>query len=496
MEVVIILVTILGMLLRVVPILKGNVILGFDQFRDLATARQIIEQFDIKFVGPTAGNNPFLHHGVAFWYYIVPPLLVSKDPTYVALWNAAINMFAVLVLYGFAKSLWKEKTTAVFVALIAAISYEWIEYARWLSNPTVTILTIPMVFWGLWIYHKGKAWGIYLAALSLGLSIQFELFLIYLVPIVGLSMLLLKIKIPTKKQIAVCIGIGILTTGTIIGTQLKDGSEGIKAFLTAGEKVGGNVEKTKQVEEFSRRFANSMALSIWPQDKEGGAITILVGAGLIRQLVKNRKNKNERDAIILLTIYLLSPAIMLLLGYHNAPWFLIGRIGATALAAGFVISRIEPKYIGVAVLVAIVVNSVVYNKTHEDASLLEPDQSAILKYQKAAMKYTYESSNGLPFAINSLTNPLYINYVWSYNYSWYGKQYGYMPTFSGGNQKEPFNALSASNGTETYLYLLMDTSPRIPSTYKMEVTNWANQKSSLLEEKDFGGILVQRRLWN
>lgn len=115
--------------------------------------------------------------------------------------------------------------------------------------------------------------------------------------------------------------------------------------------------------------------------------------------------------------------------------------------------------------------------------------------QIAAIDYTYSTSGGSPFEINSLTNPLYINAVWSYHYYWYGKnKYGYLPTWAGGMQLYPYDSLQQENGHEKYLYLLIDTTFRIPPQYKKNLIEWADKKSKILEEKNFGAIYVQKRI--
>ncbi len=115
--------------------------------------------------------------------------------------------------------------------------------------------------------------------------------------------------------------------------------------------------------------------------------------------------------------------------------------------------------------------------------------------QLKAVDYTYQESGGQGFSVNSLTNPLYINALWGYHYYWYGGEtYGYLPTWSGGDQLYPYDSLVKPDGKEKYLYLLIDTSFRIPPQYKNEIINWADKKSSLVEEKIFGGIEVQKRI--
>ena len=115
--------------------------------------------------------------------------------------------------------------------------------------------------------------------------------------------------------------------------------------------------------------------------------------------------------------------------------------------------------------------------------------------QLQALDYTYQASKGEPFEINTLTNPLYINAVWGYHYYWYGNnKYHYLPTFAGGDQLYPYDTLGKETGKEKYLYIIMDTTSRIPPQYKNNILDWAGKRSKFIEEKKIGAIVVTKNL--
>ena len=100
----------LGLFLRIASIYPNNIILGFDQARDLFASRRILTEGDLRVVGPTAGNNAALHHGVAFLYFIIPPIaLGGGNPFWVSLWISVFNLGSAFVLYLLAKSLFKSE---------------------------------------------------------------------------------------------------------------------------------------------------------------------------------------------------------------------------------------------------------------------------------------------------------------------------------------------------------------------------------------------------
>src|SRR6185436_15856124 len=143
-------------------------------------ATKIFQDHDLRIIGPTAGNNPNLHHGVLFLYYLIPPLIAFRgNPMGVVFWNSFFNAATSVVLYFLARDIFKSKRAGVIAAILVAVSYQVVQYSGWISNPTVTIFTVPLFFYFLWKYHEGKNSGLSLAFLFLGLSIEFELFFIY-----------------------------------------------------------------------------------------------------------------------------------------------------------------------------------------------------------------------------------------------------------------------------------------------------------------------------
>ncbi len=490
----VLLIFLLGLSLRFISIYPSNTVIGFDQARDLFDASGIFLNSDLKIIGPTAGNNPNLHHGVAYLYYLIPPLLLfNGNPTFVALYSSLFNAFTIITLFFLAKSIFKDKKVALITAFLAATSFHFIQFAGWLSNPSPTLFTVPLFFLGLWKYQEGKNKGLYLASFFLGLSIQFELFFIYLIPIALITFILLKIKLPTLKAASISLLLFLISVSTMLATEIKFHFAGVEAIFSAGNSVGGTKPNFVFVlDQFISKFFNTFSYNLWPQNLKAGP---LLAALSICSLIFYALKAKDKKPFIFILIYLLSPATMLLLGYHDAPWFLVGLPPVICLSAAFLISKLKNPFI-VVVLLFILINS--FQKIRETNGqgqiLLGPDKSSVLTSQIAAIDYTYKEANKNPFTINTLTNPLYINAIWAYNYHWYGlEKYKYLPTFSGNDQLPPYNTLKKSDLSENYLFLLIDKTFRIPFYHTESLVNWANERSTLLEEKDFNGILVQKR---
>jgi len=468
------LVFLLGILIRFLSIYSSNIIIGFDQARDLFDAFKII-QGDLRIIGPTAGNNVNLHHGVAFLYTLIPPLFLGHNPLFPSLWLAFINALSIIVLYFFAKDIFKSKRAGLIAAFLAAISYYLVSYSGWISNPGPTLFTVPVFFYAFWKYKTGKKWFLPGVAFFLGLTIQYELFFLYLIPTIVVLFLILRIRFPDIKVLLASLISFCLITSTMIATELKYSFSGVISLFSAGQFVGG--EKQNYLVQFIQRFFETFGQALTPQLPALGILIALFVIGLI--LAKPKNN------LLFLLIYLFSPALMLFLGYHNAPWFLIGLPPVIILCTAYALDKIKSNFLLIAVLLLLFILNT------KGPDLLEPDKAANLKSQIAAMEYTYKVSEGKPFAINTVTNPLYINAIWAWNYDWYSKNYGYKPTWIGGDQLPPYDTLQKSEAEDQYLFLIIDKTNRIPPQYTIEAEASVKKIGDFIKEQEFGGILVQ-----
>lgn len=482
----------LAFAVRFLSVWPSNTIIGFDQARDLFDSAKIL-QGDLRIIGPTAGNNPNLHHGVLWLYFITVPILFSHNPIYVVLWNSLFNAFSVVIIFLLARDLFRSSKVGIIAGTITAVSYYYVSYSAWLSNPTVTLLTVPVFFLGIWKYYQKESWGLPLSMLALGLSIQFELFFIYLIPVFILSWLILKPKFPSLKIFTYSLSAITLTLSTMIATEIKFHFAGVLSILGAGKLVGEtHTGFFYLLKDFLLNKWEAFYLNFWPQNKSFGIVFgLVVVIFFVFEIVKNKESASwRRKRNLFLLTWLFSPVIMLFLGTHNAPWFLIGRSASGIIMGAYLISKIKPNFLIVPALGLIVYTNCLAIKADygKGQTILEPDKSAILSKQIAVMDYTYTKSQGKPFAIDTVTNPLYINAVWAWNFDWYSP---IKPTWLGGDQLTPYNTLNKATGQEKYLFLIIDETPRIPPVYKENAINSLKKKATFVEEKDFDGILVR-----
>lgn len=121
-------------------------------------------------------------------------------------------------------------------------------------------------------------------------------------------------------------------------------------------------------------------------------------------------------------------------------------------------------------------------------------QPMTYKEQKELIDYTYQSAGRNKFSICSLSNPLFINTLWSYLYKTYGeKKYGYLPYWAG--QKQYLNKSFFDYDTNHVQTRFLIIEPMVGiNEFSRKATIYSEDEVSVIEEtKQFGQIIIQKR---
>ena len=491
---------IFGFFLRYQNIHALNIVLDFDQYEDLFYTYRLVVDRDLLIIGRAVYGDARLHHGVFYYYYNFIPFLISKGSIFIsAYWNSFFNLSSAAVIFFLARSLTGKLSHGLSALFIAALSFEIIKFSNWLTIDSPAIFIIPLMFLGLWKYYKGKAWGLILASFSLGLALQTDLSFLYHIPILLIYYFLFKPKIPNIKLFATAIFVFLLTISTLILTEIKLNFSGIKYMLNFSNTFSDATKLpimqriSAFIEDFSKNFSNNL----FPQRLDLGiylaALIILV---VLYFLTSEKTKKHEKMAVAFMLLYLFSPAITLFLGYHDKPWFLISLPPAIALISGYAISKLKYPILilGVLLIIGYSNTKIILDRPKPMFDLFDTiyDSTSYMRYQMDVLNYTYGQSGGEPFAINSVTYPLYYNGMWAYLYNYYGKKnFGYIPSWLGGDQIYPYDLLPTSYGDEKVFYMIISESARIPDVFKNKGRVWGEDYGGkLLEEKKFTGFTV------
>lgn len=493
------LIALFGFFIRYISISPGNILFDYDQYEDLFHTKKIVVDFDLPIIGRPIYGDARLHHGVVYFYYnIIPFLLFKWNPISIALWNSVFNAGLSLILFLFARSLFKKVVPALIAAFIASVSYEIVQFSGWISSTTIALITVPLFFYGLWTYYQKKDWGLIIAVFFLGLSIQAEILYLYLIPIFLIYWLLFKPVFPRKKLIVVSIVSFLVSVSTLILTEIKLKFAGVRALANFSEIFDDSeISYMNRLIFFFKDLWLTFSNNLLPHEPKWG---YLIGVSIIvvafTFYFSKKTPKREKTGLLFLLFYFFSPVIMLFFGYHRQPWFLIGLLSALILLSSYVLSKIRYTPLIIVILAIITWSNLttILKVSRGMPVFFKPETSSVLSSQIAVVDYTYQESGGEPFAINAVTYPLYHNAIWEYNYKWRGlDRYGYFPGWLGGDQVYPYSVLPKSKQNESYFYVIIDTTYRIPEHYKNVAKEWADLEGELIEEKLIGGFIVQKR---
>ena len=207
---------VLAFLLRVLYLPQNALSFYYDQARDAFIVKQILSG-DLKILGPPSSAQG-LFHGVLYYYVLAPAYwLGAGNPVIVAYWIALLNSATVFVIYYFGYLLTKKRAAGFLSAFLFAISFEASQYATWLSNPTLAVLSVPLIYLGLWMWLKEKkALGPIITAIGLGVSIQAEIFLVHHIVPIAIWLWIEKKNLLKKDVIRFITILGIILSSLIL----------------------------------------------------------------------------------------------------------------------------------------------------------------------------------------------------------------------------------------------------------------------------------------
>ncbi len=488
-----------GYLLRVWFLPSQSLTFGYDQARDAYESLQIVDG-NVKIYGPPA-STPGLFHGVFYYYFLAPAYAVGDgSPLIAAYWVALWNAFAVGIVYFLAYAFTKKTGAAILSALFFAVSFEATQYATWLSNPTIGVWTVPLIYLGLWRWIHKEKWGNILTAIALALSMQGEIFLIYhIVPV--LIWLYVARKHISKKSVVVFSFIFLMTISSMIVVELQHFSEalgGAASLASSGDEIVKRRLFGDIVILYLNQFGTTFSNALMPLNIGYGG---MLGVGLITWLVlqKRQATKSSVSWQLFLASYLLSHASVVSVGGTSTPFLLVGIGSGAAVALGIFAHSLHSRnrllFLG---LSAIIISSnlvSIMTKNKDGSVIFSIQKDMTLKHQLAAVDYTYMSSKGNPFSINTLTSPLWVNTVWSYLYNWYGvNTYGYVPSYHGKDQVGRLGNTLMTPGPDVLMYyFISEPWQGIPEQFVKDAYEAEVSKGELIDSVHFSQIEVQRR---
>ncbi|OGE38074.1 hypothetical protein A3F00_04730 [Candidatus Daviesbacteria bacterium RIFCSPHIGHO2_12_FULL_37_11] len=481
-----------------------NIYFGFDAARDGFAVQEILKG-DIKIVGPST-SVPGLFHGVLY-YYILSPLYFSGNlnPEFVSAALRIFNALGIFLVYFIGSTIF-ERRVGFIGALIFASSFEQTQFAMYMGNPTLAVLSVLILYTGLsMVIFRNNRFGLPLASLGLGFSIQLQFALLYLcIPFVLIILIFRSyfVKLPIKIWSASLVVLFISLSSFVLA-EFKYGFRTINTLSSVGEaeKEIANIFNTYFFTVF-RMGSFNITGELLPT---GIVLIFLFFVFLI--LVKNKKYRKEMIFLGLwffsiLTTFLMSGGISNLNG--NTPLYYpnVGVSIALILFTSFLISSVYRfnKFVGIILILIILLgNFQLIQKFNPKGTISEitVQQGMLLSDEKKVLDYMYNDSDGHVFAVKGVTMPFYINTTWSYLFEWYGKKtYGYIPVWNGKNAEGFYGnlkVLEAQEDLPTLRYLIIEPVRGVPKYLIDEYLKEENYFTKVVDERKIGEFVVQKR---
>lgn len=474
-----------------------NVYFGYDQARDAFISQEILKgNFKVK--GPPATFNPYVFHGALAYYIFAPFYFFSEgDPSAVSAFLRVYNALGVILIFLIASRLFNIRI-GLLSSVFFAFSFEQSQYGIFLSHPPLAILAILVFYLGLVeLIFKKKAYGLILALLGLGFSIQFHISMIVLVVVFVLNMVIFRKQLPRFGVSILAIAITALVGGvaTFILSELKyhDFSRVLSGFSQS--PISGVDNVVGHLSFIVSRYVNDNLVLLPPEGLWGVMLVCL----FVFFLAKDKVNKQKT---IFLLIWFLAGVMPYLSGESKVYYYGMGGSLALLILAGYLVYKtfMFSGIISLAIVMVVVFSNlylVIKNNEVEFNKNIVVQEGLVIPKEKQALDYIYQQAAGENFAVNALGIPLNVATTWDYLFHWYGQQkYGYVPVWGGDGAPGYEGKLVIERKRSelpTKRFLIIEPTKHIPVYMQEAFMKEEDNFSKVMEEKSFGNIIVQTR---
>ncbi len=416
-------------------LMPGQLFFGPEQGRDFLAIRDIAVNHKLTLIGSKTDING-IFHGPIFYYLAAIPFAITRgNPVGVSAFFMIIQSLTVFLAYLLAYELTKSRRAGLIAASLFAVSYLLIVYARWLSNPPLSIPLSLLFILSLLRFVRGRPWYLVAAAFAYGLLGQAEFINFLLFAVIG-ALVGAKQLFKTKFTIiGTAVVVGLVTSfGTYIlfdmrhdflvwqgATDLLQGKSGYQLYLTISTAGAFRV--------LLEAAASIIGLSGWIA---GLTVTLPAMVALYKRA--------RRDAAVLIVAFwiVIPPVIFALLRHGMLEQLYAGVISGFVVlfAMGIDFLWEKKRMLGQVILGGVIACNVfaVFNNLPANNNVFFQSPQPAVRYsdQLAVIDWIYEEADGRPFSFQAYTIPYFLQDAWTYLFGHYGlKNYGYLPDNQG-----------------------------------------------------------------
>lgn len=474
-----------------------NVYFGFDQARDAFATKEILGGH-LKIVGPPT-SLPGLFHGPLYYYLYAPfYFLGGGDPGVVQAFIRVVNALGVFLVFIIAAVIFNSEV-GIIAAILYAFSFSQTQFAIYFNHPSFAVISVMIFYLGLalLIFKKNK-WGLSISLVGLGLSIQFEFVLTYLIAYFFFITFIFRKRLPkfSKLLLVKNVAIFLVIISSFIIEEIKFRNLNLHELLNQN-----NQDSTYNLADKIRGVLVSFITdNLFSVEK----LAIPIFFFLIIAGVFYASRKKVKSEILFLSLWLSGGVLVYLFDKSTTPsyFYSVGATVSILIFAAFLLKELSKRSaISFALIVAIIISSNILLITTQNPKGPLPNINVqigmLLPDELEAIDYMYKKADGQPFAIDSLSMPFSINTTWSYLFEWYGQnKYHYLPVW--GNKAAdgyPGNikVISSKSTLPIKRFLIIEPLRGIPNWLSAEKFQDEGYFTRVIEEVAFNKILVQFR---
>lgn len=480
-------------------LLPSSIVFGYDQARDAYEAYSIWQEHNPKILGPSS-DIPGINHGVLWYYFLAIIYGLGNGLPENAVKIMLFGLYATLpLMWYFTQKMSKDRTVTALSTALYAMSPLFIAFTLWLSNPTLALFVTPPLFYFVWLYlQKQKALTAFFIGLFYALLIQTDFAFIVMMFSLPIYFFVFRLRFSIP-HIAVFIGGWLIGMASFFITYIKFQTNivGIIAHflstssgkdLPVGQTAMGLIDSIVRLFHFTYVPLPAMI-----------TFFLLLTIGIyFRKTLFSKQDALSKHLFIWFTglffIFIFNRGAM----PHT--FFFAPFLYPLAIFMMIALVKLikDWRVLAVAILVITLLQiSVTHTWLTKIGSPLSVQKGMTTNYERAALDYIYQSANNQPFAISTITNPLWINTTWAYLFTMYGKPtYGYVPYLWGKDQTGRLGELPMQTDLKspTQRYLIIEPPEGIDKVWIIKGIYDEDLISDIVEEKKFGGFTVQKRV--
>jgi hypothetical protein len=461
-----------GILLRIIEVVNGNYLFGFDQGRDYLAAYNIVVNHKLTLIGAEVGAGSAgllgLFHGPGYYYLLALVYAIFRGDPYGSILLMFVFGVATLVVVYLTVGKMLGKSASYIVLFLVGICPLIVSQSRFLWNHHPSSFLIVLVLYCVYKIRESPKLYAPISVFLAGSIYHFELAIA--VPLV-VSVLLSLVIVYRIRSIKIYLYSIIAAFTSFLPFILFEARHGWMAVRSLFSYVGGNAPIGNDVPYLRLRdhmgYYMQNAINSFPRMNNFlpeivfKTVIIFLFCATVYFALKDIKKERRKFFQFLLVMLVTSYGMFLLLNNIIWDYYLIHAhfaymyvfsyclINAVKSVKNSLFSKITVAVFSI-FLISSVVSSCRWMIGNFRYDLTELGGVEKIRGKRMAIDYVYKDAQGKPFSVFVFMPPIY-TYPYDYLFTTYGRQkYGYVP------EKEK----------KGLVYLIIEKDNSKPWTYK------------------------------